>query len=96
MNLHLKINGKEIDLRQTPTHITYMCTMTDSGSPAFRLTGKKAHRAMFCYIEFVKSSLSGVFTDKEELDNMREYVSDHVAEILAMMETAKKIEVYVM
>ena len=80
MNLHLKINGKEIDLFQTPTHITYMCTMTNSGVPAFKLTGKKAHRAIYCYTEYVSSFSS----------------TDHIHHILAMMETAKKIEVYVM
>jgi len=49
LKLHITIDGKEISVYPTPTHITHMCMTTELGW-AVRLKGRKAKRAIHSYI----------------------------------------------
>jgi hypothetical protein len=49
MNLHCRLNGREIDLWQTPTHITYMCLYGKQFRRGEDVTGKAARRALELY-----------------------------------------------
>jgi hypothetical protein len=55
MNLHLFVDGNEIDLWQTPTHITNMCMMIN-GVVCRQLSGNEAKNAMELYFEWVRST----------------------------------------
>lgn len=78
MNLHCN----QLDLRQTPTWVTNVCMMTDKG-PASNVTGKEAHRALLCYIEWIKSLGRTQWTSKEEKEVREEqaYMNEHIAEV---------------
>jgi hypothetical protein len=52
INLHIAIDGEEIDIYQTPSYITYMCMMTQDGW-TMRLKGKQAQRAVRSYLAWV-------------------------------------------
>ena len=78
MNLFMKKDKTAIDLWQTPTHITHMCLMSDTSIEA-EVTGKKAVRAMRCYMEWVRSTLNGVWDDPELLKSAQERVTEHLA-----------------
>jgi hypothetical protein len=43
-----------MDLRQTPSYVTYMCLMSGDGV-RHEVTGKAAVRALRCYLEWVGS-----------------------------------------
>lgn len=53
MNLCLTVDGKDIDLWQTPTYVTNMCLMTSKGVKR-TVSGKKAERALQAYFEWCK------------------------------------------
>jgi hypothetical protein len=66
MNLHCD----EVNLWQTPTHITWMCYSNRDG-------GWKGIRYRYC--EWVKGTLNGVYKTTEEADDARYRVSTHLA-----------------
>lgn len=68
MNLHCE----EMELWQTPTHITYMCYSNQDGG----WRGIK-----YRYVEWVKSSTNGVWKDAKELQWARERVNDHLKKL---------------
>jgi hypothetical protein len=49
MNLYCSLNGREIGLWQTPTHITYMCLYGKKFRRGKDVTGKAARRALELY-----------------------------------------------
>ena len=93
MNLHLKVDGSNIDLWQTPTYITNMCLVSSKGVEN-EVAGKKAIRAMNAYLEWVKQTVSGTYNSLEEANEYREVVNEHEKEILDVLNTAKTIRVY--
>jgi len=77
MNLHCK----QLELWQTPTHITYMCVMQDDGKISSNLKGKKARRALYMYRQWVRSCINGVWDDEEERKSHEEFLNNHVKRI---------------
>lgn len=67
MNLHCK----EVDLWQTPTHITYMCYSNKNG-------GWKG--IFYRYSEWVRGTLNGAYKNVEEAEWACERVRDHLAQ----------------
>ena len=53
MNLCLTVDGKTVELWQTPTYITDMCMMTSKGVKSV-MSGKQAMRALRIYFEWCK------------------------------------------
>lgn len=96
MNLHLRINGEKIDLRQTPSQITFMCVAQPDGTLLYELTGKKARHAMRIYMQWVKHSTNGVWKSHEDLEAAHEAVKTHLEYLEELLNNAKKIMVYVM
>jgi hypothetical protein len=56
--------------------------MTPTG-PASNATGKEAHRALLCYIEWIKSLARTQWNSSEqkEVDEARRYMNEHIAEV---------------
>jgi len=63
MNIRITVDGEEIDVHQTPSHITYMCMMTPSGW-TIRLKGNRAKRAVWVYLTWAQHTYPET---KEEL-----------------------------
>lgn len=85
MDLHLSIDGINVDLWQTPTYITEMCLMTSKGvkSP---MTGKQAKRAMNIYFNWCRYSVNGHL----------KFATDHIKEIESLLTDDVDIEVFMM
>jgi hypothetical protein len=82
MNLHLSEGeeGPEINLWQTPTHITDMCLSYDStGKPDGGMAG-----VMRRYVVWVRNHTNGVWSSKKDFTAMRERVDDHLEAIRAV------------
>jgi hypothetical protein len=94
MNLHIKFDGVEQFVYQTPTYISLMCVMTSKGINS-SVTGKKASRAVLCYIAWVESLKNGVYNSLEERDSHCEPINDHLKNIKHGKWIAKNIEVYI-
>ena len=86
MNLHAEDeNGREIELWQTPTWVTYMCIdswkQNGSGKNSNPLQRKwKDTRKL--YLEWVRSRTQGVWKSTEEYEDMRDTVKLHVDEVM--------------
>ena len=96
MNLHLKINGQEYDLWQTPTSITYMCMVNDEGKYEFGLEGQKAKRSLQIYKVWVESSRNGVWTDDAAYEFQKDRVKYHLKPIIKALKEDEEIELYIM
>lgn len=92
MNLHCN----QIELRQTPTQITYMCMVQPDGSVSSELTGKKAKHALHIYSEWVKGGLNGVWKDLEDLKLARVLVNEEMVKINKVLESKTKLKVYIL
>jgi hypothetical protein len=86
MNLHCK----EVDLWQTPTHITYMCfEKVNSKGKIIQDNWKSIlHR----YILWLKQTLNGVYENQLEEMEKAETVAKHIVEL----KKYKKLHFYVM
>lgn len=93
MNLHVRFDDQEFDLLQTPTHISYMCTVTENGE-TWEATGKEALRALEAYKIWVHGRCSS-FKNGEEADWYREENKSHIDALEEQVKKAKKIEVYI-
>lgn len=83
MSMNLKCN--QIELWQTPTHISYMCMITDSNGGLFSCTlrGKKAAIALSRYKQWVKTYCEGSYTDSEKdlYESKRSSMLEHIKKI---------------
>lgn len=87
MNLNCTgTNKTEIPLWQTPTAISYMCYSNNDG-------GWKG--VLYRYTEWVKGHLNGVWTSPEELNEMRERVASHLAELEQAKKDHKQLKFWV-
>ena len=80
MNLTLHTaDGGEIDLRQTPTHITWMCLSynPETKEPDGGMEGVRRR-----YFHWLDGSLDGVWDSTEDLDAASEDVLRHKAAVL--------------
>lgn len=93
MNLYIEFDNQKIDVYQTPTHITYMCLMTDIGRK-FEMKGKEAKRAVNCYIEYVGSLKNGMYHSEEEMKEYCDPINNHIRTVQLLLQSAKKIRVY--
>lgn len=93
MNLYITFDGRKQEVYQTPTHITYMCLMTDSGFSC-ELKGKNARRSVRCYVEYLMGSCDGIYYSQEEYDDHVLPIRKHAKEILDGLEKAKKVVAY--
>jgi hypothetical protein len=78
-NLHLSegVEGREVNLWQTPTLITDMCLSYDkNGQPDGGMEG-----VMRRYEIWVRSQTDGVWKSKADLDAMRERINAHLEQI---------------
>jgi len=103
MNLSCVIDGYEVDLYQTPTHMSDMCMAQDDGSTPWELTGDKAKGAMFRYLCYKQEQDQGWFNHyqpptKEEQDAKGEdyhALLCKTAELRNRIVNAKTIEVWI-
>ena len=95
MNLNARVKGHKIELRQTPTQISYMITATSKGETGGTLTGEDAKRALWSYIYWVNYGRSGVITDMEEYKIDKEIDQEHIKYIKSFL-NKKSLEVWVM
>lgn len=95
MNLYIRFDGKNIDVHQTPTYITYMCLMTADGSKD-KMTGNEARRAVLCYVEYLKGKMNGSYTSIDEMNNWCDPIKAHIASVLSELREAKRVEVYML
>lgn len=76
MNLHCK----ELDLWQTPTHITYMCMSLDKkGNPDGGMEGVRKR-----YLYWVRSHTNGVWKVPEQYEEMKSNVKEHCEAVLKL------------
>jgi hypothetical protein len=71
--------------------------MNDEGA-RYEVTGKEAKRALLSYIEWVKSTLGGVFSTKEEVrahEDHRRVVLSHIREVESVFDDSD-LEVSIM
>ena len=68
MNLHCK----QMDLWQTPTHITYMCISNNNG-------GWKGIK--YRYTQWVESHSNGCWENIEQLEEMRRGIKEHIKQL---------------
>lgn len=70
MNLHCE----EVELWQTPTHISYMCYSNNNGG---------WRGILYRYEQWVQSLLNGVFTEDEleRRDELKESIKEHIKEL---------------
>ena len=88
MNLCIEVDGKSLDLFQTPTFITNMCLAPNN-------SGKVSNsRAINAYFEYVKSYATGVYESTREAKEEQERVNVHIAEVQNAVNAAKKVEVF--
>ena len=88
MNLCIEVDGKRLDLFQTPTFITNMCLAPNKN-------GKISNsRAINAYIEYVRSTSSGVFESTKDVKEAKRKANDHIAEVQNAVNAAKKVEVF--
>lgn len=97
MNLYLRVDGKEVDLYQTPTHVTRMC-LADGESFGYKwdVKGKRAKQAVTAYCHWVQSCSYGKYNSGEEAVDARKLVDQHIKGIIEEVKKGKKIEVYQM
>ena len=88
MNLHIEVDGVELELYQTPTYITKMCLAPNRDGKVSK------SRAVNTYLEYVNSTANGVHETAEEAKEERERVNKHITKVLTAVTTAKKVEVY--
>jgi hypothetical protein len=93
MNLTLEVNGRDVELWQTPTYITYMCLMDANGKYSTKTELLEAKRAVHCYLTWINSTTNGVWDSSQEHEEARATVNRHVKEVLQELESAKTIEV---
>lgn len=93
MNLTLKVDGRDIELWQTPTYITYMCLMDSDGKYSTKTNPEEAKRAIQLYLTWVDSTTNGVWESSEALNEAHEYLNYHKKEILKELKSFKTIEV---
>ena len=95
MNLYARVNKQRIELWQTPTSITYMCMMDTDGVHS-EFTGAKAKRALRCYLEWVMSTLNGVWDDPKAYERAKATTMAHAKEIKDVLAAKCKLETYYM
>jgi NMD protein affecting ribosome stability and mRNA decay len=94
MNLYIEVDGLDIDVWQTPTHITEMCLMDHEGRWMHEVSGNDALRAVFCYTSWVESTLNGKYDSEEDFNQKRYMVQSHIKETLDAVNKGKKIIAY--
>ena len=88
MNLYIEVDGAKVELYPTPTYITLMCLAPNN-------KGKISNsRAINAYLEYVRGTLNGLFDSAKEAEEARQKVNDHIAEVLAAVDAAKKVRVF--
>ena len=96
MNLKCLLSGVHVNLRQTPTQISYMCIVQPDGSLPDELTGKKARHALQIYCKWVEGSLNGVHSKFEDIKMTRQLVYEEIGRIQDIIKSKKRLEVWVM
>ena len=86
MNLHCN----QLDLWQTPTFVTYMCTMQPEGHVGNDLTGDDAKRALHMYIQWAKDQnvkVTRTAEDAEFAKDRRAVIDRHICEVLEVLDS---------
>ena len=96
MNLYITVDGRELELYQTPSHITNMCMMGTDGEVKSEVKGKKAQRAIACYLEYVNSMKSGAFKSQEDYEMAARCVNEHVGAVTNWTKGPSKVVVYML
>jgi len=86
MFLSVNFDCVKQSLYPTPVHITFMCLMTSKGVLSV-VSGKKAVRAMRCYLQYCSSLLQSY--EGSELDCLVE----HIGYINSKLESSKFVSV---
>lgn len=91
MNLNVSLNGRKIELWQTPTQISYTIL------PAGEAKGKLAKEALIRYREWVKYSTNGQWESEEALKEASYWRDLHLSEIDGILsEDCRKLELWIM
>ena len=92
MNLHCN----RMELRQTPTYITYMCMVQPDGSIPDEVAGLKAKHALQIYSQWIRSSINGPWYDVESLSAARAWLSEELGHLQEVLKSRKKLVVYIL
>lgn len=96
MNLYVEFNKADYQLAQTPAFVIKMCLMDDDGFIECK-RGKKAKRSLYMYIEWLTSTLSGVYKTRDEIEEYevrKNNIFKHRDELLDLMKKSKSILVF--
>lgn len=85
-----------MELRQTPTHITYMCMIQPDGSIPGEVSGVKAKHALQIYAQWSKGRLNDIFTSTEDFENATSYLNEELKLIQEILKSRKKLVVYIL
>jgi len=91
MNLNARVDGRDVELWQTPTQITNMICVNSEGMIG-TLTGKEAKRALHSYRAWVSGSMNGAW-ETEEYNRRRAVVDEHIEYINNILK-GRKFEVW--
>lgn len=84
LTLHTKPeeNSPQVDLWQTPTHITMMCLSYDpvTGEPDGGHEGVRRR-----YLEWVESHCNGVWKDEDALEWTKERIKNHKYAVMSVV-----------
>ena len=92
MNLHCN----RMELRQTPTYITYMCMVQPDGSIPDEVAGLKAKHSLQIYSQWIMSSLSGPWYNVEDFNAASGWLSEELLSIQKVLKSRKKLVVYIL
>lgn len=92
MNLHCN----RMELRQTPTQITFMCMVQRNGRVPDKVTGAKAKQALRVYSQWVRFSINGAWKEIDEYLEAKDRVDKELKEINKVIKSRKKLEVYIL
>jgi uncharacterized membrane protein YjjP (DUF1212 family) len=86
MNLYCK----EVELWQTPTHITYMCH--NKVNKEGEVIKDQWRSILYRYIQWVEQTTNGVYEKEEDVKEAHERVNEHIKEL----KSYKRLNFYIM
>jgi hypothetical protein len=94
-NLCLEIDGREVDLYQTPTYVTYMCLVNEMGEVESR-ESDEAIAGLVTYFKWVRASVLSPYSpaDEDEKQENIAKVNAHIQNIGLLMASSKSIKIY--
>lgn len=95
MNLNATCGKETIRLFQTPTQISYMICINHKGNYGRELKRHEAKRALYSYIEWVRSRLDREYDSQEKRHEAQRLNFEHIEYIKSFLDK-KGLRVWVM